>query len=156
MTEHHHRDWLRVVYGRGHDPEAEGGESPSAPEISVRQTPAELDLATAPRREQLVRVTVMPADPAQQWVLWLVELSAEGLASGDDALGRGRVWWRVDPGTWQPLGRTGQCVAEGRGRVRLDVSLRLTGRAPVSASQLRFVAEAGEAPAGPGGSFPKS
>lgn len=133
MTEHH--DWLRVVYGRGLDPETDAGKTPSSREIVVRQAPRELDLGSAPRREQLVRVTVLPSDPAQRWALWLVEL---GAAEMD---GTSRIWWRVEPGTWQPLGATGQCVAEGRGRVRLDVSLRLRGRAPATAPELRFVAE---------------
>jgi hypothetical protein len=133
MTEHH--DWLRVVYGRGLDPEANEGEASSNHEIVVRQAPRELDLGSAPRREQLVRVTVLPSDPGQRWALWLVELAPAELD------GNSRIWWRIEPGTWQPLGPTGQCVAEGRGRVRLDVSLRLRGRAPATAPQLRFVAE---------------
>ena len=130
----HEGDWLKVVYGRGVDPRPG---RPSAPrtEIAVRQTPAELDLTAAPGREHRVRVTVVPSERAQRWSLWLRDFDR-----GPVDAAAGRVWWRVDPGTWQPLGGARQCVAEGQGRVRLDVSLRFEGRAAV-APRLRFVAE---------------
>ena len=128
------RDWLRVVYGRGIEGGAGPPPLPGRTEITVRQTPPELDLRSSRSREQRVRVTVVPSRSAQPWTLWLRDF---GPRAGEAP---GRVWWRVEPGTWQPLGGTRQCVAEGRGRVRLDISLRLDGRPAVS-PRLRFVAE---------------
>ena len=133
----HGKDWLRVVYGRGLEPEAGRGGAASRMEIAVRQTPSFLDLAAAPRREQQVRVTVVPSDRGERWTLWLME---DGAGSAGAPVGR--VWWRAAPGTWQPLTPARQCIAEGRGRVRLDVSLRLEG-GEVSAPRLRFSAEPG-------------
>jgi hypothetical protein len=128
------KDWLRVVYGRGLEPDPTAVPRSALTEIAVRQTPSDLDLAEA-EGEQRVRVTVAPSDRAQSWTLWLRDF-APGPADAPTS----RVWWRVEPGTWQPLGGTRQCVAEGRGRIRLDVSLRLEGR-PAMLPRLRFVAE---------------
>ncbi|HUG40070.1 MAG TPA: hypothetical protein VMM12_06285 [Longimicrobiales bacterium] len=130
------KDWLRVVYGRGFEFEAGARRSASRADISVRQVPPELDLAAAPRRELRVRVTVVPSDGAGPWTLWLRDFGPDAGSSAASC-----VWWRLEPGTWQPLAGTRQCVAEGRGRVRLDVSLRLEGR-PATLPRLRFVAEA--------------
>ena len=131
-------DWLRVVYGRGLEPSPDGGGEGSEAGIAVKQAPAELDLAGARRREQRVRVTVIPREPGRRWTLWLRD--AAGSAPGSRGA---RVWWRVEPGTWQPLGEGGETVAAGRGRQRVDVSLRLDRRPAVS-PELRFVAEPAE------------
>ncbi|HUE77280.1 MAG TPA: hypothetical protein VMM83_05005 [Longimicrobiales bacterium] len=129
------KDWLRVVFGRGLEPEPVAGVRPGGTEIAVWQMPSELNPPASPG-EQRVRVTVAPSDRRQGWTLWLRDL-ARGRR---DAAPRARIWWRVDPGTWQPLDGPGQCVAEGRGRIRLDISLRLEGRAG-RPPRLRFVAE---------------
>ena len=128
------RDWLKVVYGRGLDADAPGPRPPRT-EVTVRQAPSELNLVRAPGRQQRVRVTVVPSDPRGRWSLWLRDF---GAGPGDAPTAR--VWWRIEPGTWQPFGGVRQCVAEGRGRVRLDVSLRLEGRA-AAPPRLRFEAE---------------
>lgn len=128
------RDWLHVVYGPGLEPEAGAGRRASRMEIAVRQTPAEVDLPRAPG-EQRVRVTVVPSDRRQGWTLWLSDYAA---GSAEEA--GSRIWWRVEPGTWQPLGESRQRVAEGRGRIRLDVSLRRDG-GPGVPPRFRFEAE---------------
>lgn len=128
------KDWLRVVYGRGLEPEPGARAHPGRLEISVRQVPTELDPPESPE-EQRVRLTVAPSDRRQGWTLWLRDDAPNSRVSAPP-----RIWWRVDPGTWQPLTGSGQCVAEGRGRIRLDVSLRLEGM-PATPPRLRFVAE---------------
>lgn len=108
-------------------------------EISVRQTPSEIEPG-GPGFERLVRVTVVPSEPGLRWRLYLRDFE-RGPGQGSSR----RVWWRIEPGTWQPLGGTRQCVAEGRGRVRLDVALRLEAQEDEkpagSRMRLRFVAE---------------
>ena len=132
------RDWLKVVYRGGIEP---AGRRPAAAhmEIAVRQTPSEIDLSGGVERR--VRVTVVPSEPGLRWRLFLRDFDR---GPGDAA--RHRIWWRLDPGTWQPLGGTRTCVAEGRGRVRLDVCLRQDQRAgepevETARPRLRFVAE---------------
>jgi len=132
------RDWMSVVYGSGlggGSPPERGG---AATEIRVRHSPSDLDPGSAPGGEQRVRVTVVPSEPALQWVLYLRDV---GPGPGEAPVAR--LWWRVEPGTWQPLGGTRQRVAEGRGRVRLDVELRVNPDLPdgTSRPRLRFVAE---------------
>lgn len=131
-------DWLRVVYGSGRD----GGRSPvqgRAREIAVRQCPSELDPANAPAGEQWVRVTLVPSEPNLEWSLYLRKLDP-----GPGQAPPMRVWWRGEPGSWQPLGEARQCVAIGRGRARLDVALRVERHPGEGAPppRLRFVAEA--------------
>lgn len=128
------RDWLKVVYGAGLEIGSGGG----AAELTVRQVP-ELSVVGGREGAQWVRVTVAPSDPGQSWRLYLRDFGrGPGEARG------GRVWWRVDPGTWQPLGGTRQCVAEGRGRVRMDVMVRVESAAVGARPKLGFVAEAVE------------
>lgn len=129
------RDWLEVVYGAGLDIGG-GGRGAAAAEIVVRQTPA-LTVAGGGGEEQRLRVTVAPSDPGQTWRLYLRDLGAD---PGEGPAGR--VWWRVEPGTWQPLVGARQCVAEGRGRVRMDVAMRVEPTSAGAAPRLRFVAEA--------------
>lgn len=137
MTEAKKEDWLRVVYGSGL--EARRPSRPSAAvEITVRQSPPDLDPVHAPGGEQRVRVTVVPSEPGTHWSLYLRDF---GPGPGEAA--ERRVWWRLEPGSWQPLGGTRQCVAKGRGRIRLDVQVRVE-HDPTSgtvAPRLRFVAE---------------
>lgn len=128
------KDWLRVVYGRGLEPESGARDRPGRMEIFVRHVPPELEPPESPG-EQRVRLTVAPSDRRQGWTLWLRDDAPMSRAPA-----RRRIWWRVDPGTWQPLTGSGDCVAEGRGRIRLDVSLRLEG-IPATPPRLRFVAE---------------
>lgn len=136
--ETHRRDWMSVVYGPdlGGEP-PRGGEAP-ATEISVRHSPSDLDPVSAPGGEQRVRVTVVPSEPALRWVLYLRDFGP-----GPGEAPAAPIWWRVEPGTWQPLGGTRQRVAEGRGRVRLDVELRVNPDLPEGTPRprLRFVAE---------------
>lgn len=137
MTQSNHEDWLRVVYGSaiGGRPSSAGG----ATGIHVRQSPAVVDPAQAPGGEQRVRITVVPTEPGLGWSLYLRDFGP-----GPGEAPTTRVAWRVEPGTWQPLAGTRQCVAQGRGRVRLDVSLRVTPTAqPGPPPRLRFVAESG-------------
>ncbi len=131
----HHgaRDWLKVVYGAGLD--VDWDRSPGTrTEIRVRAAPAVSDLA--PDQTHRIRVTVSPSDPGLWWRLYLRDFSA-----GPGHIRRSRVWWRAYPGTWQPLGGTRQCVAEGRGRTRVDVSVRVESWDGGSSPELRFVAE---------------
>lgn len=132
----HHgaRDWLEVVYGAGLDVEWDR-DLGTRTEIRVRVAPGLEDLPAGEIRR--IRVTVSPSDPGLWWRLYLRDF---GLGPG--AARRSRVWWRAYPGTWQPLGGTRQCVAEGRGRVRVDVSVRVEPWAADAAPRLRFVAEA--------------
>lgn len=131
------RDWMSVVYGPGLGDESPRRETPTT-EISVRHSPADLDPAAAPGGEQRVRVTVVPSEPALRWVLYLRDFGP-----GPSEAPLTQVWWRVEPGTWQPLGGTRQRVAEGKGRVRLDVELRVNPELSEGTprSRLRFVAE---------------
>lgn len=132
----HHgaRDWLEVVYGAGLD--VDWDRSPGThTEIRVRSAP-ELGVL-APGEAHRVRVTVSPSDPSLRWRLYLRDFGI-----GPGGARRSRVWWRAYPGTWQPLGGTRQCVAEGRGRIRVDVSLRVEPWNEGGGPELRFVAEA--------------
>jgi hypothetical protein len=129
------RDWLKVVYGAGLEIGG-GDEGIGTAEIAVRQS-GDLSAGSEHGEERRVRVTVAPSDPGQSWRLYLRDLGP-----GPSSTGGGRVWWRVEPGTWQPLGGTRQCVAEGRGRVRMDVVVRLESTASGGAPRLRLVAEA--------------
>lgn len=137
MDQGRQQDWLRVVYGS-----ARGGEAPTSgggTGVHVRQSPAVVDPARAPGGAQRVRVTVVPSEPALAWSLYLRDF---GPGPGDAPTTR--ISWRVDPGTWQPLAGTRQCVAQGRGRIRLDVELRFhPPETPGAPPRLRFVAEAG-------------
>lgn len=137
MTQRKHEDWLRVVYGS-----ANGGRPASVGEatgIHVRQSPTVVDPTRAPGGEQRVRITVVPAEPGLSWSLYLRDFGP-----GPEEAPATRVLWRVEPGTWQPLAGTQQCVARGRGRVRLDVSLRVNLAAQAGPPpRLRFVAESG-------------
>lgn len=137
MSDEKRDDWLRVVYGPGLAARPPASSS-AATEIAVRQSPPELDPVRAPGGEQRVRVTVVPSEPGIHWSLYLRDF---GPGPGEAA--ERRVWWRLEPGSWQPLGGTRQCVAKGRGRVRLDVRVRVE-HDPDSgavAPRLRFVAE---------------
>lgn len=134
-----HEDWLRVVYGApAASPAAvrpRAGAEPMG--IDVRQSPAVLDPGRASRGQQRVRVTVVPPGTGRAWSLYLRDLAAEAGAAVP-----ARVSWRLEPGTWQPLAGGRQRVARGRGRVRLDVDVRLeaagTGAHP--APRLSFTA----------------
>ncbi|MFO7893911.1 MAG: hypothetical protein R6U63_09260 [Longimicrobiales bacterium] len=129
----HGTDWLEVVYGAGLDV-GRGGAGGARAEIRVRESPALA--ALEPGQEHRIRVTVAPSDPGLTWRLYLRDFGpGPGQVRGD------RVWWRIDPGTWQPLGGTRQCVAEGRGRVRVDLSVRVERSESGVAPRLRFVAE---------------
>ena len=130
--EHSTRDWLEVVYGAGLDPKWDR-EPGARAEIRVRAAPGLEDLA--PGEVRRIRVTVTPTDPILWWRLFLRDI---GEAPADR---RSRVWWRAYPGTWQPLDGARQCVAEGRGRVRVDVSVRVEPWESDADPQLRFVAE---------------
>lgn len=145
MGHQRYEDWLEVVYG------VEPGRRRSLPgslhpEISVRQNPAELNLASAPGGEQQVRVSVLPSAPNLRWRLFLRDRDA---APGHPAP-RG-VWWRIEPDTWHRLAGPGQCVATGRGRARLDVELRIERNHPLRTDlpRLCFVAECVEDAARP-------
>ena len=124
-------DWLNVVYRAGLE----------AVRSDRRGTPAEIRVRAAPGLEDFtagetrrIRVTVAPSEPGLRWKLYLRD-SGRGPGEARES----EVWWRAYPGTWQPLGGAGQCVAEGRGRVRVDVSVQVErGGTP----RLRFVAEA--------------
>ena len=125
-------DWLKVVYRAGLETVRSVG----------RATPAEIRVRSAPGLEGLtagevrrIRVTVAPSEPGLSWKLYL-----RNFDRGPAEAGGSRIWWRAYPGTWQPLGGTRRCVAEGRGRVRVDVSVRVD-RADGN-PRLRFVAEA--------------
>jgi hypothetical protein len=134
--QHGRRDWLEVVYGAGLD--LEWDRRGTRAEIRVRAAP-NLERLT-PGEEHRIRVTVSPTDPGLWWRLYLRDFGPDPREGR-----RSRVWWRAYPGTWQPLGGTRQCLAEGRGRVRVDVSLRLEpdgDERSAPPSQLRFVAEA--------------
>ena len=110
-------DWLDVVFGAGLDV-TRANRASAATEIVVRHS-LDQDVLSA-RGERRVRVTVAPSDPGQRWRLYLTDYGAgAGLGRG------GRVWWRAEPGTWQPLGGSRQCLAEGRGRERVDVWIRV-------------------------------
>ena len=128
-------DWLRVVYGSGVEERSRAGGPDS--EISIRQSPSELDLARAPGGEQRVRVTVVPSDPTRGWSLYLWDFGA-----GPGHPSTSRVWWRVEPGPWELLVGTRQC-ATGRGRARVDIELRVERDLGENAvpPRLRFVAE---------------
>lgn len=126
-------DWLEVVYGAGLDVNWAGGQ-PARAEIRVRAAPG-LD-GLAPHEVHRIRVTVAPSDPALSWRLFLGDLS---MTPGDPRAIQ--VWWRAYPGTWQPLGGMRRCVAEGRGRVRVDVSVRIEPAEGSPPPHLRFVAE---------------
>lgn len=131
----HHgaRDWLEVVYGAGLDVEWDR-EPGTRTELRVRVAPGLEGLA--PGEVHRIRVTVAPSNPAVWWRLFLRDFGpGPGEARGS------RVWWRVEPGTWQPLGGTRQCVAEGRGRVRVDASVRIEEVAAGPPPRLHFVAE---------------
>lgn len=116
MAEQRTSDWLRVVYGAGPEPDPPPRRSGS--DIAVRQSPVNVELGRE-RGEHRVRLTVIPDRPGTSWTLYLTD--AGPAPSGGDPP---RVWWRVEPGSWQPLTCARQRMAEGRGRVRLDVSLR--------------------------------
>lgn len=139
-----HRDWLGLVYGVGLDPDRPADE-PGRTGITLRQSP---ELTTyVPGVEQQVRVTVSPADPALDWRLNLVR-SRDGDASPGP-----EVWWRVDPGTWRRLEGARECVAEGRGRSRVDVQIRVVAARGATDPHLEFTAEPGRSAAddpGPG------
>lgn len=128
-------DWLRIVYGTGR--EAEGfPQQASRTGILVRQVPATVHLEPD-GREQRIRVTVIPSEAGAAWTL-----NIRDLGPGPDVQTSRGVWWRVEPGTWQPLGRTRECVASARGRMLLDVSVRWdpTDR-DLPPPRLRFAAE---------------
>lgn len=139
MSETTQEDWLRVVYGSGRDRDRAGArDGGQRAEVSVRQSPSQLDPARAPSGEQWVRLTVVPSVPSLGWSLYLED---RGPGPGEPA--PMRVWWRGEPGTWQPLGEVRQCVATGRGRTRLDVGIRVA-RDPEDDAvppRLRFLAE---------------
>lgn len=125
-------DWLAIVYRPGLEVGRGEGRG-AAPTVVVRQNPEIAALPAGTRRR--VRVTVVPTEPGLGWRLYLESL---GVASGSEGRGA-RVWWRLEPGTWQPL-ETRECVAEGRGRVRVDVHVRaVEGAGPIP--RFRFVAD---------------
>lgn len=126
-------DWLEVVYGSGLDVDWGPARRPST-ELRVRAAPGTDHLP--PGEVRRIRVTVSPSDPRLDWRLYLQRADRAGSAPE-----RGRVWWRVYPGTWQPLSAARECVAEGRGRVRVDVSIRIDGWDEGSPPRLQFVAE---------------
>lgn len=130
------RDWLKVVYQPALESET-ADESAPARDVVVRLTPPELDLERARGRGQHVRVTVVPPAPGQRWRLFLDDETA----GPDRADGGRRVWWRADPGSWQPLAASRSLVAEGRGRTSLDLAVRVDGEAGPRL-RLRFIAEA--------------
>jgi hypothetical protein len=134
MMYHRARDWLEVVYGAGLDMNWDRTPATRA-EIRVRAAPG-LE-ALPPGEAHRIRVTVSPSDPTLWWRLYLLDFRA-----GTGEARRGRVWWRAYPGTWQPLGGARECVAEGRGRVRVDVTVRMEPWEGDDRPELRFVAEA--------------
>lgn len=137
-----HRDWLGLVYGVGLDPDRCGDER-GRTGITLRQSP---DLTTyVPGVEQQVRVTVAPADPVLDWRLLLLRGVGDGDAPGPE------VWWRVDPGSWQRLDGGRECLAEGRGRTRVDVQIRVVAARGAADPHLRFIAEAARSPAADAG-----
>ncbi len=132
------RDWLSVVFGAGLEQELSAGDTGerSGPgEIRVRHTPARLVPTDEPGRELRVRVTVAPPEPGTGWVL---ELQA---ADPDALQDSARIWWRVVPGTWQPMMSSPQELATGRDRDRLDVDLRAASEdVELPSPDLRFAA----------------
>ena len=130
--QHGTMDWLEVVYGAGFDL-TRGRDAGARAEVRVRAAPGLEDLA--PGEVRRIRVTVNPTDPRLWWQLFLRDIN------GTDERRRTRVWWRAYPGTWQPLDSARECVAEGRGRVRVDVSARVEQWESEADPQLRFVAE---------------
>ena len=140
-------DWLKVVYRPTLEPEATGpDESTPGRDVVVRLTPPELDLGRARGRGQRVRVTVVPPSPGQRWRLFLDDETP----GADRAAGGRRVWWRADPGSWQPLASSRSLVGEGRGRTSLDLAVRVDGEKGPRL-QLRFIAETADAAAGSAG-----
>lgn len=140
MTYWKGEDWLRVVYGSGVGERPRAGRGPGAgagADITIHQSPSELNLAQAPGGEQRVRVTVVPKDPTLGWSLYLWDFGA-----GPGRPSTSRVWWRVEPGAWELLVGTRQC-ATGQGRARVDVELRVERDLARDAvpPRLRFVAE---------------
>lgn len=132
-------DWLRVVYRPDLELEgAEGGSGGAGERVVIRLSPPAIDLEGARGRERRHRVTVVPGEPGLSWRLYLL---AWGETTGGESGGATRrAWWKPDGGTWQPLTAGRALVAEGRGRARVDVALRLEGDAgPVP--RLRFGAE---------------
>lgn len=128
-------DWLRVIYGAGIDgPGRRAGVARS--EVRVRQSPTELELDHAAEQERRIRVAVVPSRPGLGWKLYLCDLADRPAGAPES-----RVRWRLEPGTWQPLAGVRPCVAEGRGRVLLDVVVRVELEA-TARPRLRFVAEA--------------
>lgn len=124
-------DWLEVVYATGLET-VRGWRPGGRTEIRIREAPALESLP--PWGEHRLRVTVSPSDPRLEWRLYLMDAR-----SGDEPPRDDRVWWRSYPGTWQPLARR-QCVAEGRGRVRVNLSIRMDADGAED-PQLRLVAE---------------
>ena len=131
--QHATMDWLEVVYGAGLELESDRDPEARA-EVRVRAAPGLEDLA--PGEVRRIRVTVTPTDPKLWWQLFLRDV---GEAAGESR--RSRIWWRAYPGTWQPLDGARECVAEGRGRVRVDVSVRVEPWGSDADPDLRFVAE---------------
>lgn len=128
-------DWLEVVYGTGLEVIRRWGRRAPAG-ITVREAPS---LATlSPGKEQRIRVTVSPSVPGTAWHLYLVDTAPESSADAEE---RSEVWWRVYPGTWQPLTVRRQRVAEGYGRVRINLSVRLREDSMRRRPQLRFETE---------------
>ena len=109
-------DWLDFVFGS----DTRSGRVGTM-ELAVYQSVAVSTLA--PGAQERVRVTIAPSDPGQGWRLILRD------GAGVHTAASGGVWWRVEPGTWQPVG-AGACVAAGRGRVRLDLWVRIDADAP--------------------------
>jgi hypothetical protein len=112
------------VFGAGleqaTEPSADVEDRPHPAGISVRHSPGQLDPAGSPDRVQRVRVSVAPSDPGMEWE---VLLEVGGSESSPESTG---IWWRVVPGSWQPLVSNPQPIATGQDRVRLDVDLRVT------------------------------
>ena len=142
-------DWLEVVYATGLET-VRGWDRGAHGEIRIRAAPALESLPAG--EEHRLRVTVSPSDPEVEWRLFLEDTRPAGPVRSGDAAGSGtaaageaesgdRVWWRAYPGTWQPLTGPRQCVAEGRGRVRVNLSVRLDEDAE-NDPHLRLVAEA--------------
>jgi hypothetical protein len=126
-------DWLRVIYGAGVDRAAPV--DVARREIRVRQSPTELDLDSASPQDHRIRVAVVPSRPGLAWSLYLCDLTERPTGSAGS-----RVWWRLEPGIWQPLRGVRPCVATGRGRVLLDVVVRVD-REATDRPRLRFIAE---------------
>ena len=143
-------DWLEVVYATGLET-VRGWDRGASGEIRIRAAPALESLPAG--EEHRLRVTVSPSDPGVEWQLYLEDTRPDGArgaeapggsGAGEDSeagAGDDRVWWRAYPGTWQPLAGARQCVAEGRGRVRVNLSVRLDEDAEAD-PHLRLVAEA--------------